>query len=240
MTGTIINIVAVLVGGGLGLLFGARLSDHLKRTVMAGLGLFAAVTGIKMFLETNNSLVVLGAILIGALLGEWWRIEDGLQNLGRWLEKRLNGGEAKNPEAASDSRFVRGFLTASLLFCVGPMAILGSIQDGLTGNYNTLAIKSVLDGFGALAFTSTLGIGVLFSVFVILVYQGGISLLAAQLNSVITPAMLTEMTAAGGVIILGISISSLLELRPIRVGNFLPALIIAPLIVAILAFLGIK
>ena len=240
MTGTIINIIAVLMGGGLGLLFGARLSDRLKRTVMAGLGLFTAVTGIKMFFETNNSLIVLGALLIGALLGEWWRIEDGLQNLGRWLEKRFNGGAAKSPEDSVDSRFVRGFLTASLLFCVGPMAILGSIQDGLTGNYNTLAIKSVLDCFASLAFTSTLGVGVLFSVFVILIYQGGISMLAAQLNSVVSPAMMTEMTAVGGVILLGIAISSLLEIKPIRVGNFLPALLVAPVIVASLAFFGIK
>ena len=240
MTGTIINIIAVLVGGGLGLLFGSRLPDRLKRTVMAGLGLFTAVTGIKMFLETKNSLIVLGALLVGALLGEWWRLEDGLQSLGQWLEKRFIGKKAESPENSAESRFVRGFLTASLLFCVGPMAILGSIQDGLTGNYNTLAIKSILDCFASLAFASTLGVGVLFSVLVILVYQGGISLLAAQLNSVVTPAMMTEMTAAGGVILLGIAISSLLELKPIRVGNFLPALVMAPLIVAILAFLGIK
>ncbi len=240
MTGTIINIIAVLVGGGLGLLFGSRLSDRLKRTVMAGLGLFTAVTGIKMFFETNNSLIVLGAILVGVLLGEWWKIEDGLQRLGQWLEKRFNNHPPEVTEDSGESRFVRGFLTASLLFCVGPMAILGSIQDGLTGNYNTLAIKSVLDCFASLAFASTLGVGVLFSVLVILVYQGGISLLASQLNSVVTTAMLAEMTAAGGVILLGIAISSLLELKPIRVGNFLPALIMAPLIVAILATFGIK
>ena len=240
MTGTVINIFAVLVGGGLGLLFGSRLSDHLKKTVMAGLGLFTAVTGIQMFLKTNNSLIVLGAILIGVLLGEWWKIEDGLQNMGKWLEKRFNRQQDNIGGESGESRFVRGFLTASLLFCVGPMAILGSIQDGLTGNYNTLAIKSVLDCFAALAFASTLGIGVLFSVLVILVYQGGISLLAAQLNSVVTSPMMAEMTAAGGVILLGIAVSSLLELKPIRVGNFLPALIIAPLIVAVLAHFGIK
>jgi hypothetical protein len=240
MTGTIINIIAVLVGGGLGMLFGSRLSDRLKRTVITGLGLFTAVTGIKMFFETNNSLIVLGAILVGVLLGEWWKIEDGLQSLGQWLEKRFNNHQSEVTENSGESRFVRGFLTASLLFCVGPMAILGSIQDGLTGNYNTLAIKSVLDCFASLAFASTLGVGVLFSVLVILVYQGGISLLASQLNSVVTTAMLAEMTAAGGVILLGIAISSLLELKPIRVGNFLPALIIAPLIVAILAYFGVK
>jgi uncharacterized protein len=238
MTGTIINIVAVLVGGGLGLLFGSRLPDRLKKTVIAGMGLFTACVGIKMFFETKNSLIVLGAILIGALLGEWWRIEDGLQFVGEWLEKRFNGQSGS--ESNSESRFVRGFLTASLLFCVGPMAILGSIQDGLTGNFNTLAIKSILDGFASLAFASTLGVGVLFSALILLVYQGGISLLAAQLNSLVTPAMMAEMTATGGVILLGIAISSLLEIKRIRVGNFLPALFIAPLIVAILVFFGIK
>ena len=240
MTGTIINIVAVLAGGGLGLLFGSRLPDRLKRTVVAGLGLFTAVTGIKMFLETQNSLIVLGAILIGALLGEWWKIEDGLQRLGVWLEARFSPPVEGEAGVSGESRFVRGFLTASLLFCVGPMAILGSIQDGLRGDFSTLAIKSVLDCFASLAFASTLGVGVLFSVLVILVYQGGISLLAAQLNSLVTPAMLAEMTAAGGVILVGIAISSLLELKKIRVGNFLPALVIAPLIVAILAWLGFK
>ena len=240
MTGTIINIVAVLVGGGLGLLFGSRLSDRLKQTVMAGLGLFTAVTGIKMFLETQNSLIVLGAILIGALLGEWWKIEDGLQKLGQWLEKRFNKTSAEGTEELEKNRFVRGFLTASLLFCVGPMAILGSIQDGLSGNFSTLAIKSMLDCFAALAFASTLGVGVLFSVLVILVYQGGISLLAAQLNSLVTSAMMAEMTAAGGVILVAIAVSSLLEIKRIRVGNFLPALVIAPLIVAILAAIGVK
>jgi uncharacterized protein len=235
MTGTIINIIAVLLGGSLGLLFGSRLPERLKQTVMAGLGLFTAVTGIKMFFETNNSLIVLGAILVGALLGEWWKIEDGLQKLGQWLEKRFTKPGTEVQPDSSDSRFVRGFLTASLLFCVGPMAILGSIQDGLTGNYNTLAIKSVLDCFAALAFASTLGVGVLFSVLVLLIYQGGISLLAAQLNNLVTPAMMAEMIATGGVILLGIAISSLLELRRIRVGSFLPALLLAPVIVAVLA-----
>ena len=120
------------------------------------------------------------------------------------------------------------------------MTILGSLQDGLKGDYSLLAIKAVLDGFASLAFASTLGVGVLFSVIVILVYQGGISLLAAQLSTIVTPAMMAEMTAAGGVLLLGIAISSLLEIKKIRVGNFLPALVIAPLIVAILAFFGIK
>ena len=240
MTGTIINIVAVLVGGTLGLLFGARLPERLKATVVAGLGLFTAAIGIQMFLKTENPLIVLGALLIGALLGEWWKIEDGLQSLGWMLEERF----APGPETVSDSHFVpkgdfvRGFLTASLLFCVGPMTILGSIQDGLTGNYELLTVKSVLDGFASLAFASTLGVGVLFSSLAILAFQGGISLLAVQLNALVTTPMLNEMTATGGVILMGLAISSLLEIKKIRTGNFLPALAVAPLIVWILSLFG--
>ena len=239
MIGTIINVIAVLLGGGLGLLFGARLPERLKATVIAGLGLFTAAIGIQMFLKTENPLIVLGALLTGALLGEWWRIEDGLQTLGRVLEARF----APSPDAATDNRsgpkgdFLRGFLTASLLFCVGPMAILGSIQDGLTGDYELLVVKSVLDGFASLAFASTLGVGVLFSSPVLLVFQGGISLLAVQMNTVITAPMLNEMTAAGGVILIGLALSSILEIKKIRMGNFLPALAVAPLIVWILSLL---
>ncbi len=230
MTGTLLNIATVLIGGTLGLAFGARIPERFKSTVIAGMGLFTAAMGLQMFLKTGNPLIVLGALLVGALLGEWWRIEDGLQALGRRLEARF----ASSSEGDSN-RFVRGFLTASLLFCVGPMTILGSIQDGLTGNYELLAVKSVLDGFAALAFASTLGIGVLFSVLVILVYQGGLSLLAGQLSAVITDPMMAEMTATGGVILLGLAVSSLLEIKPIRVGNFLPALAVAPLILWVLS-----
>ena len=235
MTGTLINIATVLCGGTLGLIFGARVPERLKATVVAGLGLFVAAIGLQMFLKTGNAIIVLGALLIGALLGEWWRIEDGLQSLGQMLERRFGGGGDSEP---ASSRFVKGFLTTSLLFCVGPLTILGSLQDGLRGDYSLLAVKSVLDGFGALAFASTFGAGVLFSTLVILVYQGGISLAAAQLNSVVTGPMMNEMTATGGVILLGLALSSLLEIKRIRTGNFLPALAIAPVLVWILSLFG--
>src|SRR5512143_3409914 len=143
------------------------------------MGLFTAGIGLQMFLKTGNAIIVLGSLLVGALLGEWWRIEDGLESLGRTLEERFGGA---GEETGTSSRFVKGFLTTSLLFCVGPLTILGSIQDGLSGDYSLLAVKSVLDGFGALAFASSLGVGVLFSSLVVLVYQGGLTLLAAQLN----------------------------------------------------------
>lgn len=235
MTGTIINTITVLVGGTIGMTFGARLPERVRETVVAGLGIFTAAIGVLMFTDTTNPIVVLVSLLIGGLLGEWWRIEARLQNLGVMLERRFGGGaETADPS----SRFVKGFLTASLVFCVGPMTILGSIQDGLSGDYSLLAIKSVLDGFAALAFASTLGVGVLFSVIVILAYQGGLSLLAAQAQAFISDPMMTEMTAVGGLLLVGIAVSSLLELKPIRVGNFLPALAIAPLIVWLLTLLG--
>jgi uncharacterized membrane protein YqgA involved in biofilm formation len=233
MTGTLLNVAAVLIGGTLGLIFGARIPERLKITVIAGMGLFTAALGLQMFLKTGNPFIVLGALIIGALLGEWWKIEDGLQSLGRTLEQRF----ARDPGTGSNSKFVRGFLTASLLFCIGPMAILGSIQDGLTGNYGLLAVKSVLDGFAALAFASTLGAGVLFSTIILLVYQGGISLLAGGLSTIVTEPMMNEMTAAGGVILLGLAVSNLLEIKSIRVGNLLPALAASPLLVWILDLL---
>jgi hypothetical protein len=226
MTGTIINVIAILLGSLLGMFFGAKLPEKLKETVVNGMGLFTAAIGLQMFFQTANALIVLGALILGAMLGEWWRIEDGIAQMGAWLERRFARGEGN-----TSSRFVRGFLAASLLYCTGPMAILGSIQDGLLGNFQTLAIKSVLDGFISIAFASTLGIGVLFSILPVAVYQGGISLLAGALDAILTDTMITEMTATGGVILFGLGLSSLLEIKKIRVGNFLPALAIAPLIV---------
>ena len=225
MTGTMINIGAILVGGTLGLLFGERLPERVKQTVVAGMGLFTLAIGISMFLETEQSIVVLISLLIGGLLGEWWRLEDRLENLGVVLQKRFAGGDG-----AEAGNFVKGFLTASLLFIIGPMAILGSIQDGFEGVITLLAIKSVLDMFAAMAFAASFGIGVLFSALPILVYQGGITLLAAQAAAVLTEPMITEMTATGGVILVGLAISSLLEIKPIRVGSYLPALVVAPLL----------
>jgi uncharacterized membrane protein YqgA involved in biofilm formation len=233
MTGTIINVIAILAGGALGLLFGARLSNSLKNTVISGMGLFTTAIGLQMFLKTENALLVLGALILGVLLGEWWALEDRLQHLGVWLEERFSGSSA-----GGSSRFVRGFLTASLLYVIGPMAILGAISDGLTGDYNTLAIKSTLDGFASIAFASSLGVGVLFAALPILVYQGGISLLAGALNSLVSAAMMNEMTATGGILLMGVGISTLLELKKIRVGNFLPALALAPLLVYLLEWLS--
>ena len=247
MIGTLLNVLAILVGGAFGLLFGSRLPERVRQTVVAGLGLFVLAIGMQMFMKTQNSIIVLVSLLIGGLLGEWWQIEERLKRVGQFFERHFAKpadkdemlGEDDYAQTAKSSRFVRGFLTASLVFCIGPIAILGSIQDGLTGDYKLLAIKAILDGFASLAFASSLGVGVLFSSIMILVYQGGISLLAAQAQALVSPAMMNELTATGGVLLLGIAISSLLEIKVIRAGNFLPALLISPLIVAVLKVLKI-
>ncbi len=230
MTGTIINIISVTIGSILGTFLGARFPDRIRQTVVTGLGLFVLGLGIQMFLKTENVLIVLGSLLIGALLGEWWKIEDGLQSFGKWLELKLMKGGSED-----QTRFIKGFMTASLVFCVGPMTILGSIENGLTGTFQILAVKAVLDGFASLAFSSSLGVGVLFSILPMLIYQGGISLLASQVQSVVSTSMMNEMSAVGGLIMMSISIGSLLEIKPIRSGNFLPALVVAPGIVALLS-----
>ena len=234
MIGTLINIVAVAFGGGLGTILGQRLPERLRQTVMHGIGLVTITLGIHMTLETQNILIVMGSVLLGALLGEWWRLDAGLERLSEWLRAKV----AQRLPESSMGRFTEGFITASLVFCIGPVTFLGAIQDGLTGDYTLLALKSMLDGFAALAFASSLGIGVLFSILTLLVYQGGLSLLAGLAQNLLTEPMIQEMSAAGGVLILALGLI-LLDLKKIRVANLLPALIIAPTIVAVLQALGV-
>jgi len=234
LTGTIINVATILLGGFFGLLLGNRMPEKVRYTVMMSLGLFTLAYGVRLFMQTGNALVFLISMLIGVLLGEWWRIEDGLSHLGVYLEKKFNRN--KGIESA---KFIHGFLTASLLFSIGPMAILGSIQDGLTGDFNTLVIKAIMDGFAAIAFASSLGIGVLFSSLVILVYQGGISLLATQLQFIMSDQVLAEFSAIGGIMLMGIAVSSLLEIKKIRVANFLPGFIVLPVIIWIFNYFRI-
>ena len=234
ITGTIINIATILLGGFIGLIIGNRLPEKIRYTLMMTLGLFTFAYGIRLFMQTGNALVVLISLLIGVLLGEWWKIEDLLGKLGILLEKKFNRNKS-----VDSGKFIRGFLTASLLFCIGPMAVLGSIQDGLTGDFNTLAIKAIMDGISSIAFASSLGIGVLFSSLVILVYQGGLSLLATQLQFIMSDQVLAEFSAIGGIMLMGIAISSLLEIKKIRVANFLPGFIILPIIIWIFTSLNI-
>lgn len=231
MTGTFLNIATVLLGGTLGLLLGQALPERTRQTVMNGLGLMTAVIGMQMALTTQNVLIVMFSVLAGGIVGEWWQIEAQLERFGDWLQQRLS---TSTPSAEGQS-ISRAFVTASLVFCVGPLTILGAIQDGLNHDYQLLAVKSILDGFAAMAFATTLGWGVLLSVITLLVYQGGISLAAMLLVGWAAggldrdAAPIIEMTATGGVLILGIALL-LLDLRRVRVANFLPAIAIAPLL----------
>lgn len=211
-------------------MLGQRLPDKVRQTVMHGLGLVTITVGLRMALDTANILIVMGSVLLGGILGEWWQIEERLQAVGGRLQERLHVGTA--------STLAQGFVTASLIFCVGPMTILGSIRDGLVGDYSLLAIKSLLDGFAALALASSLGIGVMLSAITVLVYQGSLSLLASLAQVAMTEAMITEMTATGGVIIMGIGLV-LLDIKRVRVASYLPGIFIAPLIVAVLTALEV-
>lgn len=231
MIGTLINVGTIVLGSLIGVGIGSRLSEKLRNTIVAGLGLFTFGYGLTTFIDTANPMVPLGGLLIGALLGEWWKIEEGLERLGFLLRSKFI---PHDDVGDGDSRFVEGFVTASLVFVIGPIAILGSIQNGLTGNFEMLAIKAVLDGFASIAFASSLGIGVAFSALSILVYQGAITLLAGFFSQFFSTAMMSEMTAVGGLILMAIAISSLLEIKKIRTGSFLPALLITPLITWVL------
>ncbi|NLJ28848.1 MAG: DUF554 domain-containing protein [Deltaproteobacteria bacterium] len=228
MVGTTINVGTILAGSMLGVTIGSRLSEKMRETALQGLGLVTTLVGLQMALETKNILIVLGAVLTGAILGEMLRIDEGLQKLGTFLQSSLS----KGTKGQTARNFSEGFVMASLVFCVGPMAILGSIQDGLSGDYRTLAVKSMLDFFAAIAFSSSLGWGVGLSAFTILIYQGSLTFFAGVFAGILTDPMIAEMTATGGLIIVGIGLK-LLDLKAIRLANFLPALAMAPILVAV-------
>jgi uncharacterized membrane protein YqgA involved in biofilm formation len=244
-TGTVINIVAVLLGGLFGTILGARLPEKIRETVMHGLGLVVLTIGIHLSLKTAEILIVLGSTLLGGILGELLQIEAWINRIGLWLEKRGKVPTRENGPGTSQqttttgttsTQFSQAFLTASLVFCVGPMAILGSFQDGLRGDYEILVIKSTLDFFAGMAFASTMGPGVIASALTVAIYQGALTIGAGWASHVLTDPMIAEMTATGGVLMLAIGLG-LLELKKIRTGNLLPALLIAPIIVALIAWL---
>ena len=225
MTGTLINMGAIVAGTAIGSLAGSRLPARMRRIVLYGIGLVVLLIGFQMAVRTQNVLAVLGAILIGGIIGELLRLEDRLEQLGQFFQKKFSKG--------SEQSIAEGFVTASLVFCVGPMAILGSISDGLSGDYSLLSIKAVMDGFASVAFGASLGWGVGLSAISILVYQGGITLLAGCLPDALNEAMITEMTATGGLIIIGIGIK-LLDLKDLPLANFVPAIAVAPTILALI------
>jgi len=226
--GTIVNAVAILVGSAIGLAAGSRLPERLQRIITTGLGLSTLLIGTQMALKVQSILVVIGSMVIGGVVGEWVNIEGALERAGERLKSR----------ARSDSgTFVTGYITASLVFCVGPMTILGSIQEGIAGNADLLYTKSLLDGAASVAFASSLGIGVSFAVVTVLVFQGALTLLGTQLAFLLKPDVLAELTATGGLLILAIGFL-LLDITRLRVANLLPALIVVVLLTMVRLSLG--
>lgn len=221
LTGTFINVAAILVGGGVGTLVGAKLPEKVRQTAMQAIGIIALLVGVANFLEHDDPLVPLISVILGLVVGELWGIEDGLKRFGDGLERRFKGG----------SPVSRAFVTATLLFCVGPLTVVGSLEQGLRGNYDLLALQSALDLVAALAFAAVLGWGVLLSAGSLLVVQGLLTLSAGFVGPAVTDPMVTAATATGGVLIFGLGLT-VLELREIRVANMLPALVFAPLLVA--------
>ncbi len=225
MTGTLINVGTILIGTAIGSLAGPRLPSRMRRIVLYGIGLVVILIGFQMAVRTQNILVVLGAVLIGGIIGELLRIEDRLEQLGQFFQAKFSKG--------SEQSISEGFVTASLVFCVGPMAILGSISDGLSGDYSLLSVKAVMDGFASIAFGASMGWGVGLSAISILFYQGGLTLAAGFLPGALNDAMITEMTATGGLIIIGIGIK-LLDLKDLPLANLVPAIAVAPAILALI------
>lgn len=224
LSGTLLNAATVLVGGLLGTALGDRLPARLRERVVFGVGLFILAMGMKFAIDSSNLLYLLGSILIGGIVGASLEFDRRLTSFGDALQRRFarEGRESTVSEA---------FVTASIVFCVGPLTFLGAIQNGLSGDATLLVIKSVLDGFTAIALAATLGWGVLLTIAVILIYQGGLALGAAVLAGLLTDLQLREMNAVGGLLLLGVGLK-LLSIRDVKVADYLPAIFVAPLLVA--------
>lgn len=240
MGGTILNAITVAIGSTLGLLIGNRLSEKIQQSVITGLGLVTLFVGVSNAGQTGNVIIPLISLVTGAIVGELLNIDLALERFGGWLQSRF-GGKSSEDNQNDRARFINGFVTASLVFCIGPLTFVGSIQDGmgLALGFQQLAIKSVLDFFGSMAFASSLGIGVSFGVVTILLLQGGLAMAGSVLGNFMSTPMINEMTAVGGLLLMGLAMV-LLDVKKPRIANFLPALIIAPLLVAIAGTLGIS
>jgi uncharacterized protein len=258
ITGTLLNTVTVIVGGTLGTMLGNRMPEQMRQTVLQGLGLITLVIGISMAITTRNILIPLFSVLVGGMLGEMLDLSGGLECLGQWSEtqvgrlaRRRRGSIRSaldlNAAATEDTKalnLAQGFITASLIFCIGPLAVMGSLQDGLIGDYSLLAIKAVMDGFASIALAASLGAGVILSAASVLAVQGALSILALLLGTALggvtrTTPWVVEMTATGGVVVLSIALM-LLDVKRMRTANLVPAILAAPLIVVVLGWLHIS
>lgn len=231
LSGTLLNVAAVLIGATIGVLAGSRVPERMQRTMTDGLGLFTIVIGIALSLSfltdpalpVGDDLAVLGALLAGGVVGELLRLSDRLDALGDWFQRKLARGD-------QPSRVSEAFVTASLVFCVGPLTILGSIQNGLTGDIQLLSVKSLLDGVASIAFAAALGAGVYLAALTVLVVQGAIATIAWAAGAGLDSGAIAAASAVGGLMLIGVGLR-LLEVRRIRVVNMLPGLVFAPLFV---------
>jgi len=231
LLGTVVNGICIAIGALLGKVF-HRIPERVKATVMSGIGLAVALLGIQMGLKSEQFLVVIFSLVFGAILGEFWGIDDKLNRLGDWLEKKLGADQAGN--------ISKGFVTATLLFVIGAMAIVGALDSGLRGDHSVLYTKSIIDGFTSIILTSTLGIGVIFSAIPVMIYQGTIALLATQIERWVPNGLLesfiSDSTATGGILIVAIGLN-MLGLTKIRVANLLPSILIVGLLTGVIYFI---
>lgn len=219
MLGTIVNAIAIIVGSLIGLLFKGKIPENYNQTIMKSIALAVVLIGLMNALKTENVLLLIISLVIGSLLGEALKIEARLDSLGQWLENRFSG---------SNDGFSKAFVTSSLIFCVGSMAIIGALESGLNNNHQTLFAKSVLDGISSIIFSSSLGLGVLFSAVPVFLYQGLITISASLMKPFLIDAVIIEMSAVGGILIVALGLN-MLEINKIKAGNMLPAIFI-PLI----------
>lgn len=219
LLGTIVNAAAIIVGAFIGSFF-TKIPDKIKQTVTHGMALAVIVLGLEMSFKSDQFLIVIGSLAIGGVLGEWWQLEEKLHALGLWLEKKVG--------MTSEGNVARAFVTATLVFVVGAMSIVGALDSGLRGDHQVLFTKAMLDGFFSIIFATTLGIGVLFSAFPVLIYEGGIALGATFIEKFIPhplmDSIIHELTATGGILILAIGLN-LLNITKIKTGNLLPAIL---------------
>lgn len=221
ISGTLINVGAIIIGGGLGLLFHAHLPKRLTDSFFQAIGLFTLFLGFSMSLKTDNPLLLVFSLILGALVGTLLRLQERIENLGTNIQTKLK---------LKGGHFSEGLVTAFLMFCMGSMTILGAIEEGLGGEPNLLLIKSLMDGFSSIALAAALGVGVIFSVVPLLIYQGGLTLLAAYLGSSLTNLMVNELAATGGILLIGLGIT-ILGIKKIEVLNLIPALLFIVLLV---------
>ncbi len=229
MIATFVNCTTVIFGSLIGLLLHRKINDSFKHVVYVGAGMISLILGIRMGLKTTQIVFMALALILGGILGEWWNVEGGILRLGEFLKKRFAKRE-------SGKDFAGGFLTASVIFCVGAMTLVGAFQAGAEGNYDLILTKSIMDGFMAIMLTAAMGIGVAFSAITILVYQGGITLLAGILKPLVNDLLLGELEAVGGVLVIMIGLN-LLGLSKLKTANYIPALLITIGLVALKPFL---